>query len=143
MASAIEVRLLNLAKIQARLNKLPAATTKALQDQMKTEADEMVAAIKRAAPVDTQTRDTDQHLRDSVRAVENKDRVIGYRIIADATDEANKYIGSNVEAGHRAVNGEHVAARPFFFPTYRARKKAMQRRLRKAARDVIKQTWGA
>jgi hypothetical protein len=66
---------------------------------------------------------------------------MGVVIIADAKDAQGEFIGSHVEAGHRTVNGEHVAARPAFFPTYRARKKKMKARIRKAGADAIKQAY--
>lgn len=136
-----DAKLQNLAKIQAKLAKIPAAAQRALKDQLKTEADDMVSAIQRAMDVAyAGQNDKDlTRLRDSVHEYEDPDRVIGRRILADAKDADGKFIGSNVEAGHRTVNGGHVAARPAFYPTYRARKKAMKRRISKAARDAIKQ----
>jgi hypothetical protein len=68
-----------------------------------------------------------QHLRDSVHAYENPKRAVGFIVLADAKDAAGKFIGSNIEAGHRTVDGQHVAARPFFFPTYRAFRKSHAR----------------
>lgn len=135
-----DAKLLNLAKIQAKLAKVAPATQAALRDQLKTEATDMVSAIQRAMDVAyTGQNDKDlTRLRDSVHAYEDPDRVIAYRILADAKDADGKFIGSNVEAGHRTVDGGHVAGRAAFYPTYRARKKAMQRRLRKAARDAIR-----
>jgi hypothetical protein len=138
-----DAKLLNLKAVQARLARVPKAAQEALRKQMKTEADDMVDAIKRA--MDAQYDDTADHnhqkLRDSVHAYPNPDREISYRILADARDAAGKFIGSNVEQGHRTVDGGHVAASPSFFPTYRSRKKAMKRRLSKAARDAVKQAY--
>lgn len=135
-----DAKVVNLAKITARLARVSPAVQKALKDQLKTEADEMVSAIRRAMDVAyAGQNDKDlTRLRDSVHAYENPNRVIGQVIIADAKDAAGKFIGSNVEAGHRAVDGTHVAARPSFFPTYRARKAAMKRRLNKAARTAVR-----
>jgi hypothetical protein len=44
-----------------------------------------------------------QHLRDSVHAYENPKRAVGFIVLADAKDAAGKFIGSNIEAGHRAA----------------------------------------
>jgi hypothetical protein len=131
-------KLANLQKVEARIRRMSPAAVTALKGQLKTEVDGLVEAQKRAAPYDSATADQDQHLRDSIHAYPNPDRVISYRIIADAKDEKGDFIGSHVEAGHRALDGTHVAARPFFFPTYRARKKGTQRRLSKAARDAVR-----
>ena len=138
-----DAKVLNLARILGRFYKIPAPAKAALEAQLKTEAVDLVDAIKRAMDVAySGESDADhEHLRDSVHAYKNPDRVIGYRILADAKDANGEFIGSHVEAGHRAADGTHVAAAPAFYPTYRARKKAMQGRLRKAGRDAIKQAY--
>jgi hypothetical protein len=133
---ALKVRVANLAQIQAKLARLPVAAQQALQSTLKTEVDELVSAMKRAAPNDPETQGA--NFRDSIHAYPNPDRAISYRIIADAKDEDGKFIASNIEHGHRARDGSPVAARPSFFPTYRARKTPMQRKLSKAARAAIR-----
>lgn len=135
--------MLNLEKVKARLAKIPQSVQTAAGSQLKTEADDMVSAMKRAMDVAyAGHNDKDlTRLRDSLHDYENPDRPLSYRILADAKDADGKFIGSNVEAGHRAVNGTHVPARPAFYPTYRARKKAMKRRLSKASRDAAKQAF--
>ena len=137
------IKVLNLAKIKARLAKLPQAAQKALRDQLATEVDDLVDGIKRAMNAQyASTADHDhEHLRDSVHAYPNKDREVSFFVIADALDAEGKFIGSNVEQGHRTANGEHVAGQPAFWPTYRARKKGMKRRLGAAARKAIRQEW--
>lgn len=138
-----DAKLLNLAKIQARLAAVPKAAEEALRRQLKTEADDLVDAIKGAMAAQYDTTDHGhQSLIDSVHAYENPDREISYRILAGAKDADGKFIGANVEQGHKARDGSHVAAQPAFWPTYRARKKAMKRRLSKAARDAVKQSYG-
>lgn len=130
----------NLEATLARVRRMNPTAVKALKEQLKTEVDELVPAIQRA--MDAQYDSTDNgHLsvRDSVHAYPNPHRVISYFVIADAKDAHGKFIGANVEQGHRAIDGTHVAAQPAFWPTYRARKKPMQRRLSKAARTEIKQ----
>lgn len=138
-----DAKMLNLAAVKARLAKIPQPVQAAVGAQLKTEVDDMVGAMKRAMDVAyAGHNDKDlTRLSDSVHAYENPDRPMSYRILADAKDKDGKFIGSNVEAGHRAVDGTHVPARPAFFPTYRARKKAMKRRLSKAGRDAAKQTF--
>jgi hypothetical protein len=138
-----DAKVTGLKAIQDRIARLPKAAEKALRKQLTTEGDDMVSAIQRA--MDAQYADSGDHghqkLRDSVHAYPNPDRAISVRILADAKDADGKFLGSNVEQGHRTVDGGHVAGRPAFFPTYRARKKAMKRRLSKAARDAIKQSF--
>lgn len=140
MAAALTIKALNLAKIRARIAALPAAAGEALKQQLKTEVDELVAAQKRAAPVDPDS-DNPGNLRDSIHAYPNPDREISFNVIADARDAAGKFIGANIEQGHRTVSGQHVAGRPSFWPTYRARKKGMQRRLGTAARRAVRKAF--
>jgi hypothetical protein len=137
-----DAKLLNLAKVQANLARIPNAAADALRSQLKTEASDLVDAIKGAMAAQYDTSDHDhQSLIDSVHAYENPDRAISYRVIADATDAEGKFIGANVEQGHKARDGSHVAPQPAFWPTYRARKSAMKRRLSKAARDALKRAY--
>jgi hypothetical protein len=130
-----DTKMLNLQKVLARLRRVPQAMQDAAAGQLKTEVDDLVAAQKRAAPVDESSPEAGK-LRDSIHAYENPDRPLSYRIIADAKDDDGKFIGSNIEAGHRARDGTHVAGRPSFFPTYRARKKGMKRRMSAASRKA-------
>lgn len=131
-------KMLNLEKTLERLAKVPAAMQAAAAAQLKVEVDGLVDAQKRAAPVDPQS-DIPGNLRDSIHAYENPDRPLSYRIIVDAKDEDGKFIGSNIEHGHKARDGSHVPPQPSFFPTYRARKKGMKRRMLAASRKAAKQ----
>lgn len=132
--------MLNLARVLARLGKIPAAVTQAAGAQLKIEVDDLVEAQKRAAPVDPKS-DNPGAFRDSIHSYENPDRPLSYRIIADAKDASGKPIGGNIEHGHKARDGSHVEAQPSFFPTYRARKKPMRRRLNAASRKALKQLY--
>lgn len=133
----------NLSKVKARLSMLPVVAQDALRHQLTEEVDDLVPAIQRA--MDSQYASNGDHdhqrLRDSVHAYPNPKREISYFVLADAKDDEGKFIGSNVEQGHRAVNGEHVAAQPAFWPTYRAWKKGAKRRTAAAARKAIRAEW--
>lgn len=131
-------KMLNRQRVLARLAKVPAVIQEAAGRQLKIEVDDMVAAMKRAAPVDPNSKNPG-NLRDSIHAYPNPDRPLSYRIIADAKDEKGRPIGSNIEHGHRALDGTHVPASPSFYPTYRARKRAAKRRMSAAVRRAIKQ----
>jgi hypothetical protein len=134
-----DAKMLNLQRVNAKLGRLPSALKDQVAAQLKVEVDGLVEADKRACPVDEASQDSDEHLRDSIHAYENPDRDLSYRVTADAMDEKGKFIGAHVEQGHRARDGTHVAARPFFFPTYRARKKGMRSRLMSTGRKAAKQ----
>lgn len=128
------------ARLKARLAKIPKAVKDAGAKRLKVEVDDLVAAQKRAAPVDPTSPDPGA-FRDSIHAYPTPDRPLSYRIIADAKDADGNFIGAHVEHGHRAANGVHVPAQPSFFPTYRARKRGMKRRIGAAARKAAKQAF--
>lgn len=134
------IKLLNLAKIKAKIAKLPAVAAAAIEPKLKVEVDDLVSAQKRAAPVDEASKSPGA-FRDSIHAYPNESRVLSFIVLADAKDEDGKFIGSNIEQGHRTPDGQHVAGKPSFWPTWRARKPGMKRRLSKAGRDAIKQYW--
>jgi ketosteroid isomerase-like protein len=137
---ALSVKVKNAEAIRRKLERLPQAASVALRRQLDTEVEEMVAAMKRAAPDDQQTGGST--IRDAIRAYPTPDREISFRIISDGKDEKGHVIAAHVEHGHKAKDGSHVAARPTFYPTYRARKKPMQRRLMAAARKAIRAEFG-
>jgi hypothetical protein len=133
-------KILNRQKLRARLAKIPKVVKDAAAKQLKVEVDDLVAAMKRAAPVDPKS-DNPGAFRDSIHAYPNPDRPMSYRIIADAKDEHGEFIGGHIEHGHRAADGTHVPATPSFFPTYRARKRGMKRRMLAAGRKAAKQAF--
>lgn len=135
-----DVKWLNKVKAWQRFAALPQALSDAVAEQLGKEVADMVDAMKRAAPVDRDLESTPGQFRDSIRAYSNPDRPLSYRIIADARDDKGNFIGPHIEFGHKKRGGEgHVDAKPSFFPTYRARKKPMKRRLMAAARKKLKQ----
>lgn len=135
-----DAKMLNRAKVLAKLRSLPTAVQVGVGSQLAKEAEDLTEAIQRAAPVDDGSRQPGE-LRDSVHFYPTPDRPLSYRVIADAKDENGDFIGSHVEAGHRTEGGEHVPGKPFFFPTYRARKKGIKRRVSAAATKAAKTAW--
>jgi hypothetical protein len=129
---------LNRDKVIANLRKAAAGAIEAGAGQLKVEVDDLVAAQKRAAPVDP-TSPNPGALRDSIHSYATPNRPYSYRILASARGEDGEFIGSHVEAGHRARDGTHVPASPSFFPTYRARKRGMRRRIMAKTRAALKQ----
>lgn len=151
-----KAKMLNLDRVLARLDRLPQLLIDALERQLDVEARDLAAAVKRAAPIGETT-----NLQQSVR-VERGDHVLSQAVVVGDTPQTRKKIRSKVrdsdfaearlsggnkgeydyalaiEYGHRAADGSHVPAQPFLFPTYRARKKGMRRRLKAAARKVIR-----
>jgi hypothetical protein len=156
-------RMLNLAAVKARLARLPPAIRKATAGAVAKEADGLAEAVRRAAP-----KGKTGNLAKSVRVEpgdhEGAMRVVVGGPLTTKKIGARTYnrfvaIGSGdtagrvktpggesvvydyavgVEHGHRTPDGKHVPAKPFLYPTYRARKKAMSRRIKAAARRAIK-----
>ncbi len=133
-----DAKMIRNAKVWPRFNAIPAQITADVDGQLVVEVGDLVAAQKRAAPVSDDLEKRPGEYRDSIHSYKNPDRPLSYRIIADAKDETGEFIGPHIEHGHLAPDGSHVAAKPSFFPTYRARKKGMKRRLNAAGRKAAK-----
>lgn len=153
-----DARWVNKDKILARLRRLPPAVTDAVRAELKVQVDALAEAMRRAAPVGATG-----NLRKSI-LVRPGSRPISYVVEAGGvltTVKVRKGVsdrdfaralqsGGNrgefdyargVEFGHMTPAGGHVPANPFFYPTYRARKKPIQAALRKAAREAAKRTF--
>lgn len=133
--------MLNLEKRLASWGRMSAEIQEAVEYGLKKEVDEMVDAIKRAAPVsDFESRPGE--LRDSVTAYPVRGRPASWRIIVKARDKKGRYYGSYVEFGHNTADGKRVPAQPFFWPTYRARRgkgaSGLRARILRPARRLIR-----
>jgi hypothetical protein len=131
-------KMTNLERRIARWNSFPAQVQAAVESQLKIEVENMVTAIKRAAPVsDFEKRPGE--LRDSITAYPAQGRPGAWRIIVKAQDSKGRYYGSYVEFGHNTPDGTRVPADPFFWPTYRARKRGLRARILRPARKLIRE----
>lgn len=130
-------KMLNKAKVKARLARVPKVVKDAASRQLDIEVADMVTAIKRVTPDDPAT--PANALRDSTGAYRNPDRPLSWRIIVALKDKLGTFIGPKVEHGHRNADGSHTAARPWVFPTYRARRKGARRRIAGAVRKTLRQ----
>jgi len=152
MASA---KMLNRARILAKLRAAAPSVIQEVEAQLNLEAIELAAAVKRAVPKRTGT------MAETVR-VEPGDRPMSLKVVVGGVPATRKKVRQGVkkadfekarqeggfqgeydypmgvELGHRAVDGSHVPAEPFFWPTYRARKKGMRRRMSAAGRRGLK-----
>lgn len=133
-----DAKMLNKAKVLARLARVPVAIQEEMDDQLEIEVNGLVEAQKRAAPRSTDLADDPGTFADSIHSYANPDRPLSYRIIADAQDAKGAFIGPHIEHGHMAKDGTHVPAKPSFFPIYRSRKRPMRRRLNARARKAAK-----
>jgi hypothetical protein len=115
-------KMTNLEKRIARMNRFSAEIREAVESELKKEVDEMVAAIQRAAPVS-----------------DFQGRPAAWRIIVKAQDKKGRYYGSYVEFGHNTKDGGRVPAQPFFWPTYRSRRRGLRARILRPARKLIRE----
>lgn len=134
----------NLESVKARLARIPEKVKRAVGAALDDEVEGIVAAMKRAAPVLTpaEARAAGVEpgaLRAAIHAYRNPNRELSWRIVENAKDEHGHPISQHVEFGHRAADGAHVSARPHFFPTWRARKKPLRRRLNRVSKDAFKE----
>lgn len=138
----------------ARLAALPPAMQEAAASQLEQEVDQLVAAMQNVAPVGETG-----NLRASIRK-EKGARPLSWRIVAGGpltTVKIRKGVSDSsfakakagrgggafdytrgVEFGHLTIDGSFVPAEPFFFPTYRARKSGLKRRVMAAAKKPLK-----
>lgn len=120
----------NLESVKARLARIPDRVKEAVDRRLSTEADDLAGAVQRAAPVET------GELVASIHAERNPRRDLSYRVIVGGPAPLS------VEFGHRAADGSHVPARPFAYPTARARKPGIRRRTAADARKAFKEEFG-
>ena len=132
----------NLERTLARIRAIPAhvqaAAVAALENEMKA----LVEAEKRVCPRGDDARGSPAHLADSIRYYRAGTGAAGretlkFIMIADAKDSHGRLIGASVEHGHIAANGTHVPGAHFWFAVYRARKRAMRRRLLAATKRAF------
>lgn len=128
------------------LKRLPAAIKAEAKIALDQEAEEVVAAMKRACPVGHVLEQHPGDLRDSIHAYDGHRALKsgGVRaellktILADAKDRKGNFVGPHVEFGHLMATGGHVPAHPWFFPTWRIQRDGLKRRLRAAGRAACK-----
>lgn len=115
-------------QLRAKWSKIGPAAQKTLANSVKNNAKELAAAIRAAAPFD------DGDLSASVNF--------------EIKTESNGYASAVVKAGGKGVapyvgyveyGTSDTAAQPFFWPVYRALKKRLVARSKRAVRRAIKQ----
>lgn len=138
-------------RLKRKLRSLPAAAEKAVKAQLEKEAADLADLIRRRVPVDTGT------LRDSVRVTPG-DRPLSLKIKAGG-ETTRKKVRKGVKDVHFAKakitggsRGEYDYARgvefgtseqpaqPFFWPSYRQRKRQIRRRMSTAAKRAVRKS---
>jgi len=126
-------------KLKARLAAIPKAAKQAVAPAVEQAAEDLAKAMRELVHV--------RHgaLRDSITVTPpgattpSGNRTAG-ETQAFVTADAGH--ATYVEFGHME-HGEHVPAEPFFWPAYRLRKRALQRRIKRAVSAAVKAEWNA
>lgn len=122
-------------RFKAILAALPDAARRELGAELDRQADDLVALMKRRVSVRSGA------LRDSIRAERTKGRTLSVSIRA-----GGKATTRPVRKGQAAtydyalateLGNEHVAAQPFFYSSYRIRKKAVRDDLGAAVKKAV------
>lgn len=122
--------------LQKKLAAIPDEVTARIKPALEKGADELVALLKQTAPV-SDLEDRPGQMRDSARR-EPGDHELSVRVLVDAKDDQGREYPKHVEAGHKAKDGSHVAAKPFFWPSYNVKKKSIRSKVQRAATAGIK-----
>lgn len=126
-----ETRIEGLEAMARRVDALPAALRTQLKAALLRGANSWVGTMKAIAPRDE---------GDLLGSLTVEPGVHDLSVVVIAGNEATP--GPPVEYGHMAVDGTHVAAKPFYWPSYRVNKKRIVGGLNRAGNAAIKQVVG-
>jgi HK97 gp10 family phage protein len=131
------VRIQNRDKLIAKLKELPKSTRKHMRQAIVVSSEELVAMQKRMAPVD------DGDLRDSIRYEMGGKQKLKAGVLEGDPDLTALIIAGGTKTTFHATFVEWgtkiKAANPYFYPAWRALKKRIDRRLRRAATVAAKE----
>lgn len=123
-------------RLMRKIDAMPAAVRKAAGQEAFLGAEAIAAEMRAIAPRDDNP-DNGEQVRDHIRVEEGRLGDMSYVVIADAKDEKGRPKAVPVELGHKASNGTIVEPAPFFWPTVRARRKGINRRIKSATTRAI------
>jgi len=140
-------KLLNLAKLDRKLKRLPTAATAHIRPEMEKVADEIVAMMKRLAPVLQEQVDGRRPgaLRDSIGWTWGK-APKGASIVATVKSKLGSDMTITIYAGNaeafyarwQEFGTADMPASPYFYVSWRASRKTAVRQVRKAVRDSVR-----
>jgi HK97 gp10 family phage protein len=141
---SVTVKVLNDERLLRKLRILPAAFRAEIKTAMAAQADEITGMMRRLAPVD------DGDLRDSIAWRWGKTAPKGSLAVAqigDGTAEQRGDLAITIYAGGGKAyysrwvefGTRKMAARPFFFVSWRANRKPAKNKIRAAVRKAAKQ----
>ena len=125
-----------LAELQRKIDALPDKLISGVREALWGGVSDAVAQMKAIAPVDTIGANA-THLRDHIHA-EPGPHELAFDVIADPLDPEGRGYAAHVEYGHRAENGKHIPAEPYFWPVIRVNKRKIKNRVSRATTKALK-----
>lgn len=134
-----DAKTLGLDRIKARIAAMPGAVRTALQAELEAEGDELVTAMQRL--VHKRSGELEASIRKEPG--ERDLQVIVRAGGATTTKPVRKGASATYDyALAEEFGNKHSSAQPFFFPTYRAKRKAFRRRRTAVAKKAIAEVAG-
>lgn len=132
--------ILNRARLQRKLDRLPAAAKSAIKGAMAEAADDIVRMMKSLVPEDSGA------LKESIGWTWGRDVPKGAVIAAVVKSALGNDLTITVYAGNDEAfwarwvefGTVKMPAQPYFYVSYRANRKAAKRKIRKATRDAAR-----
>jgi HK97 gp10 family phage protein len=140
----ISLTVQNADRLVKKLTRIPELMRLKIRDAMADEADEIVAMMKRLVPVEPGKPD----LRDSIGWRWGARAPAGSAAVGQVrTSEFGSTLTLTIYAANNQTfygtfvefGTSKMAARPFFFPSYRARRKDAKKAMREAVREAARQ----
>lgn len=145
---ARQAKILNLARLQQKLDRLPKVAKDLIRAEMGKAADDIVAMMKRQAPVlkEPHSKRRAGALRDSIGWTWGKAPKYA-QVMAEVRSSMGGDLTITIYAGNSEVRYPHLvefgtkkaAAQPFFYVSWRASRKSARRGVRKAVREAARQ----
>jgi HK97 gp10 family phage protein len=140
-------KILNLAKLDSKLKRLPVEAAKSIRGEMERVADDVVGMMKRMAPVLQEATEDRRSgaLRDSIGWTWGK-APKGAGIVATVKSRLGGDMTITIYAGNseafyarwQEFGTVDAPAQPFFYVSWRASRKGVARQIRKATRDAAR-----
>ena len=132
----------NAARFSRRLRAIPPAVRKAVRDQLRANAEDLVQGIQRAVPVEDGTLRSTVENEDTSneRRIRQTVRAGGERTTRPVRKSAKGNAPTYDYALAQEFGTSDMPANPFFYPTYRAKRKAFKRALNAAVKKAVAST---
>jgi hypothetical protein len=128
----------NLDKVQAMIASIPDRVVAQVGPAVRKGAEGFVASAKEICPIAPEFEPHPGALRDSGHLEAGAIGALSATAVFDAKADNGAGYAAHVEYGHRARDGGHVPAKPFFWPTWQHEKRKIAARVAAATRAAIR-----